>query len=65
MLKKTFYLLPCYLFLLALLSFTDKGSAPVKTIIIDPGHGGSDQGAAGMISTEAQVTLALSKKLGE
>lgn len=37
----------------------------VRTIIIDPGHGGTDQGADGLFSTEAQVTLALSRKLGE
>lgn len=36
-----------------------------KTIIIDPGHGGPDQGADGLFSTEAQVTLAVSKRLGE
>ncbi len=39
--------------------------ASVKTIIIDPGHGGADQGAAGTFTTEAQLTLAISKKLGE
>jgi N-acetylmuramoyl-L-alanine amidase len=63
--KKTIFLLPCLLFVLTLLSFTHERPAPVKTIIIDPGHGGADQGADGVYSTEAQVTLALSKKLGE
>jgi N-acetylmuramoyl-L-alanine amidase len=64
MLKKTFILLPCIcLFLLT--PFFVAAQKPIKTIIIDAGHGGADQGAAGLLSTEAQITLALSKKLGE
>jgi N-acetylmuramoyl-L-alanine amidase len=35
----------------------------IKTIIVDAGHGGSDQGARGRYSTEAQITLKLSLKL--
>lgn len=65
MLKKKFYLLPCLLLLLSVTSFASENPAPVKTIIIDPGHGGADQGAAGSYSTEAQLTLALGKRLGE
>lgn len=38
---------------------------PIQTIIVDPGHGGLDPGAPGMISTEAQVALAISLKLGD
>ncbi|MDQ3279595.1 MAG: N-acetylmuramoyl-L-alanine amidase [Bacteroidota bacterium] len=45
--------------------FSPAQKPPVRTIIIDPGHGGADPGAAGLVSTEAQITLALSKKLGE
>jgi N-acetylmuramoyl-L-alanine amidase len=37
----------------------------LRTIIVDPGHGGSDQGAKGKYSTEAQLTLKLSLKLEE
>lgn len=37
----------------------------IRTIIVDPGHGGSDQGARGRYSTEAQLTLKLSLKLEE
>jgi N-acetylmuramoyl-L-alanine amidase len=37
----------------------------IRTIIVDPGHGGSDQGAKGRYSTEAQLTLKLSLKLEE
>jgi len=37
----------------------------LRTIIIDPGHGGIDQGAKGNYSTEAEVSLAVSLKLGK
>jgi N-acetylmuramoyl-L-alanine amidase len=37
----------------------------IKTIIIDPGHGGIDPGAPGTFSTEAEVSLAVSLKLGK
>lgn len=35
----------------------------IKTIVIDAGHGGTDQGARGSISTEAQITLQIAKRL--
>lgn len=65
MLKKPLFFLPLFFILLSVLSFTTQTRKPVKTIIIDPGHGGIDQGAEGLISTEAQLSLAMSKKLGE
>ncbi|HEY5773968.1 MAG TPA: N-acetylmuramoyl-L-alanine amidase, partial [Chitinophagaceae bacterium] len=34
-------------------------------IIIDPGHGGKDQGAKGAITTEAKICLAVGLKLGK
>ena len=38
----------------------------VKTIIIDPGHGGEDQGASGRLGTkEKNITLDISKRLRE
>jgi N-acetylmuramoyl-L-alanine amidase len=37
----------------------------IHTVIIDPGHGGKDPGARGLISTEAQVALQISLKLGQ
>ena len=40
-------------------------SKPLQTIIIDPGHGGIDPGARGTFSTEANVSLAVSLKLGD
>ena len=38
---------------------------PVRTIIIDPGHGGMDPGAVGLLASEANVSLAVSLKLGD
>ena len=37
----------------------------VQTIIIDPGHGGKDQGAKGSITTEARICLSVGLKLGK
>src|SRR5688572_32715280 len=37
----------------------------VKTIIIDPGHGGKDPGARGAFTTEAKICLSISLKLGK
>ncbi|MGZ3866499.1 MAG: N-acetylmuramoyl-L-alanine amidase [Bacteroidia bacterium] len=37
----------------------------VKTIVIDPGHGGKDPGCNGNISNEKDVSLAIALKLGE
>jgi len=64
MLKKTFLVLPCFFMALAIFSFTVEKPKAVKTIIIDPGHGGKDQGAGGLFSTEAEVSLKVSKLLG-
>jgi N-acetylmuramoyl-L-alanine amidase len=36
----------------------------IRTVIIDPGHGGIDPGARGLFSTEAEVALSISLKLG-
>jgi len=52
-----------------LLSFTKDDKqvprATIKTLIIDPGHGGIDPGAKGDFSTEAEVALAVSLKFGK
>jgi N-acetylmuramoyl-L-alanine amidase len=57
-------------FFIAVLPFTFSFTKPVqkkgiKTIIIDPGHGGKDQGAKGAITTEAKICLAVGMKLGK
>ncbi len=52
-----------------LLSFSGKNNeaqrAQIKTLIIDPGHGGIDPGARGDFSTEAEVSLAVALKFGK
>lgn len=65
MLKKALFVLPLFIIALTIFSFTIEKRKAVKTIIIDPGHGGIDQGADGLFSTEAQVALSISKKIGE
>lgn len=45
--------------------FCQSSKKVLRTIIIDPGHGGIDQGAKGAYSTEADVSLAVSLKLGK
>ncbi len=54
-----------------LLSFSGKNQAQtkpaalLKTLIIDPGHGGIDPGAKGSFSTEADVSLEVALKFGK
>lgn len=71
MFSKTLLLTPLVLFVSASLSFvgipkTKKLPAqksPLKTIIIDAGHGGTDFGASGKYSYEKDVALAISLRL--
>ncbi|HVY73607.1 MAG TPA: N-acetylmuramoyl-L-alanine amidase [Puia sp.] len=56
--------------LFSLSSFQDGGSPPrsatkLRTLIIDPGHGGQFHGTKGLISSEQEVTLEISLRLGE
>src|ERR1700754_3006569 len=37
----------------------------IRTVIIDPGHGGFDSGTKGLYSKESNVCLAISLKLGK
>jgi N-acetylmuramoyl-L-alanine amidase len=43
----------------------DSPKKPLKTIIIDPGHGGLDPGARGVLESEANVALQVSLRLGD
>ena len=55
-------------FLLLLASYTGLHSQTrnaLRTLVIDPGHGGLDPGARGMIQTEANISLQVSLKLGD
>jgi N-acetylmuramoyl-L-alanine amidase len=65
--KKTrpFYILMLFCLGLQFSSISQTTSRPpkIRTIIIDAGHGGSDVGARGEYSTEAQITLQLALRL--
>jgi N-acetylmuramoyl-L-alanine amidase len=52
-------------FSLSLHAQTRSGGPKIKTIIVDAGHGGTDVGARGRYSTEAQITLQIALKLEE
>jgi N-acetylmuramoyl-L-alanine amidase len=41
------------------------GSMKIRTVVIDPGHGGADPGAVGKYSKESHLTLKMSLLLGE
>jgi N-acetylmuramoyl-L-alanine amidase len=66
--RKIVFVLPVILALLFLfisVSGQDVQKKSIKTIIIDPGHGGLDPGARGLFSSEADVSLDVSLKLGK
>lgn len=69
MMKRAFLLsFPIFLSLL-LFSFTHKNEEPpkatIKTLIIDPGHGGSFAGTRGSFSSEEDVSLEVALKYGK
>ncbi len=70
MMKKTLLILFLFSSTSMLFSFTNENYEEgnprntIKTIVIDPGHGGFDTGARGSFSTESQVSLEVSLKLG-
>lgn len=49
----------------SLYTSADRQRPVIRTIIIDPGHGGMDPGARGTFSTEAEVSLKVALKLGK
>ncbi|MEI9810553.1 MAG: N-acetylmuramoyl-L-alanine amidase [Bacteroidota bacterium] len=68
--KRTLLVLTGLSFTIFLLSFSEKTTqnlpkATVKTLIIDPGHGGIDPGAKGLFSSEANVSLSVAMKFGK
>ena len=54
-----------FIFSLGLYAQADVGLGGIKTVVIDPGHGGKDPGCHGAHSNEKTVTLAIGLKLGE
>lgn len=67
MLKQVLAFLVLFVLGPASFSFTPpvKKKKGVQTIIIDPGHGGKDQGARGAFSTEAKICLEVGLLLGK
>ena len=67
--RRAIFLLFSFFLSILFLSFTREDSplpkATVRTLIIDPGHGGIDPGAHGLFSNEADVALAVSLKFGK
>jgi len=41
----------------------EPGKTPVRTVVLDPGHGGSDRGARGVSGREKVLTLDLAKRV--
>jgi len=60
-------LISTFIFFISSSFYSRTGPAVIKlrTIVIDPGHGGMFPGTRGLISTEKDVTLEISLKLGE
>jgi N-acetylmuramoyl-L-alanine amidase len=67
MTKKMTCLLILSVIVCAITAFTTRPpqKAIIRTIIIDPGHGGFDPGTEGLFSKEKDVALAISLKLGK
>jgi N-acetylmuramoyl-L-alanine amidase len=69
MTKKLILILTLFISYITFVSLTNPpapAQKPVlKTIIVDAGHGGTDPGARGLFSTEADVSLSIALKLGK
>ncbi len=71
MIKRTFLLFLSASFCVTIFSFIKQGDKTyskkrkvIQTIVIDPGHGGTDAGAKGQYSYEKDICLAVSLKVG-
>lgn len=68
MVKKIQYFIVLMLLTAAVLGFAafkKPGTGNIKTIVIDPGHGGRDPGCHGVTCKEKDVALAVALKLGK
>jgi N-acetylmuramoyl-L-alanine amidase len=65
--RNLFFVLPIFLISAFLLpaSAQETPKKPIRTLIIDPGHGGLDPGAMGLLQSEANTALQVSLKLGD
>ncbi len=60
------FLLPLFFFITILgLPYSFAQQYKIKTIVVDPGHGGNKPGASGSFSKEKDVALKIGLKLGE
>ncbi|MBC7874365.1 MAG: N-acetylmuramoyl-L-alanine amidase [Ferruginibacter sp.] len=71
MIKRTFLFFLTASFCITIFSFINNDGKPgsnkqkvIRTIVIDPGHGGQDAGAKGQYSYEKDICLAVSLKVG-
>jgi len=65
MMKRLAFLLVCCLLLGGSVCAQKKESGKVKTVVIDPGHGGEKPGALGKHCAEKDIVLQVAKKLGK
>lgn len=62
--KRIRFVIGTMLFMLLLSPLYGQHALKLKTVVIDPGHGGKDPGAVGKLAKEKDVVLAISLKLG-
>ncbi|KWW30344.1 MAG: N-acetylmuramoyl-L-alanine amidase [bacterium P3] len=63
--KRLVFLLVCSLVLCGNTNAWKKETGKVKTVVIDPGHGGDKPGAIGKHCTEKDIVLQVARKLGQ
>lgn len=63
--KRLAFLLVCCVLLCGSVCAQKKESGKVKTVVIDPGHGGDKPGALGKHCAEKDIVLQVAKKLGK
>ncbi|HAA01435.1 MAG TPA: N-acetylmuramoyl-L-alanine amidase [Flavobacteriales bacterium] len=63
--KRKVFLVLLLVFFQSASLFAAKDTLGIRTVVIDPGHGGKDPGCLGKFSHEADVALAISLKLGK
>jgi len=59
------YILSCSTNIVFAQDQSEQNDYKIRTVVIDPGHGGKDSGALGKISQEKDIVLAIGLKLGE
>lgn len=65
MMKRLLFLLVCCLVSVGTVSAQKKEAGKVRTVVIDPGHGGIKPGAIGKHCSEKDIVLQVAKKFGK